>query len=98
MRKLNEDWSPGDLAVCIADDWNPLVSCDPKRGDILRVAKVRDGVGRHGSDEARHYMLVFQGNPHNAYECAAFQKLRPEIEPASDEFIAELKSRLGMPA
>ena len=92
-RFMNEDWRVGDLAECIVGDWDPGSPHDPRLGERLRVSGLRDGVSATGY--CRAYFLLFEGKPQNySWINLGFRKLRPSIEPASEEFRRELKDRL----
>jgi hypothetical protein len=90
-RNLNEDWAPGDLAVCVNDEWLPTVDAfDPRKGDVLRVSSVEDAVDQKRGYRA--YWLRFVGKS-NPYECVGFRKIRP----AEDEFTMLVRKRKKAP-
>lgn len=96
---MNEDWRPGDLAQCIADDWIIPTGEDPKIGDILRVTKVLDLTGDYpNAGRVRFYALRFEGKRwQGGWETAAFRKLRPVLEPAEEEFTNLIKRPVRQP-
>lgn len=88
-REDNEGWQVGDLAECVRSFMLPF-TC-PQKGQIFRVADVIEGIA-DGTNRLE-IGLVFEAYE-NAWGCVCFRKLRPAIEPASDEFKHELKDRL----
>lgn len=97
-RFMNEDWKVGDIAECMTDDWPRNGKPHPRKGDRLRVTRIIENVGTLGY---LCYGLCFEEKAaHLSWECVCFRKLRLTIEPATDEFTAELRDRLkiGEPA
>lgn len=95
-RNMNEDWKPGDLAECIADNWCLSNPHSPKVGDVLRVSRVQEGLGV--ANRALIYGLGFEGKPANAHwETTCFRKLRPVQEPAEAKWAQWLKDTLRTP-
>lgn len=94
LRGWNEDWRVGDLAQCVVKGgWAEPLPDDPKFGDILRVNHMIEGVDLTGTSVVS--ALGFEGKPGRTFwACRAFRKLRPMIDPAEDEFIADLTTRL----
>jgi hypothetical protein len=88
QREWNEDWCVGDLAECIASNFDGYAP-ELELGRVYRVSKIKDLVNPRGR---RAYFLFFGSTA--GYACQAFRKLRPTIEAASDEFTAELRDRL----
>jgi hypothetical protein len=93
-REWNEDWQRGDLAECVADYWNGPPPW-PAKGHVYRVSAICEG--RAFERSVVVVGLALDGLP-AWWRCTAFRKLRPTVEPASDEFTAELRDRLHKPA
>lgn len=90
-----EDWAKGDLAECLSDDWTPPEPNDPKKGAILRVSKVDEMVA---NESVLIIALHFEGFGQEwGYDCNCFRKLRPTLEPATDDFAAWMKDVLRSP-
>lgn len=93
-REMNEDWTVGDLAECIADNWSKQdFPGNPRVGDVLRVSGVTEGIAL-GSN---HLIIAlgFESKQANLYwDCTSFRKLRPALDPAEDEFTVWLKDRI----
>lgn len=91
-RKLSEDWKVGDLAVCLIDRWWPGTASDPKKGDLLRVSCVSEGIVT-----GRDYLVIglrFESKPqHIFWNNINFRKVRPDLEPAEATFAALIKKR-----
>lgn len=79
-------WHAGELAVCIGDSWRPSCRHDPAKGDVLRVAGVREAVVRG----RRHTFLSFEGKPaDHAWSAIGFRK--PVIDATgADEAVEQL--------
>ena len=75
-RGWSEDWQVGDVALCISDMWHLQFADDPKRGDVLRVCGLVEGLNTTG--KAIISALQFEGKPANhAWAEKMFQKIRP---------------------
>lgn len=95
-RNMNENWEPGDLAMCIDDRFHPIEQGDPKKGDVLRVVRIVQGTSKLGDKIV--YGLGFEGKPANDYwETVCFRKLRPVQEPAEAKWAQWLKDTLRTP-
>lgn len=77
-------WRAGELAVCVDDSWIGRCRHCPRKGAVLRVAKVL----RHG----RWVYLAFAGNPH-LYVTIAFRKPVQDDVAAEAEFTQLIKRR-----
>ncbi len=76
LPRSTEEWTPGDLAVCIDDRWADQHVSNPREGDYLRVRHVC----------MAGLFLHFEGKPENRHWLAAkFRKVKPDTEPAADE-------------
>lgn len=97
-RGWNEDWQVGDLAECVLpvdQVWPDDFAENPKRGDVLRVNALVEGLDTLG--EALVSGLGFEGKPaRHFWAASAFRKLRPAIEAADTEFTAQLREGLGV--
>lgn len=92
-RGLNEDWRVGDLARCLvrASGWDPPSPLDPDLDEVRRVSGIVEGSTRDGKFLIT--ALRFEGKPQNqAWVCQVFEKLRPTIEAAEEEFTEELRA------
>ncbi|SKB32183.1 hypothetical protein [Sphingopyxis flava] len=92
MRKMNEDWKAGDLAMCVVPFFFPGSAFDPRLGEILRVSEVTEGPVALVNAVA--YGLRFHGKPANhAWVCTAFIKIRPEAtaDEVEEGIIAKIK-------
>jgi hypothetical protein len=71
-----EDWQVGDVAECIADDWHVESTFNPKRGDVLTVSGLIEGVTADGL--TIFSALAFEGKPPgNWWDNRNFRKHRP---------------------
>ena len=96
MREWNEDWQGGDLARCICSDW-PNCKPHPIEGRVYRVRSIGEGTPKNISQNVILVGLGLEGLPCK-WHCTGFRKVRPSIEAADEEFTAELRDRLGVPA
>ncbi|WP_062770454.1 hypothetical protein [Sphingopyxis terrae] len=75
-RGWSEDWQVGDLAQCISDKWYRQWAENPKRGDVLRVCGLVEGISTTGEDIIS--ALQFESKPANrSWAENMFQKIRP---------------------
>jgi hypothetical protein len=97
QRQMSEDWAPGDLAECIKDNWPFVLGVffHPKKGDVLRVTEVNEGVdcvfGR------LIIALSFEKMGDACWDNRCFRKLRPEIESAEQSWTEWFKDKLRQP-
>lgn len=90
---INEDWRVGDLAECISDDraWKTLPGdVPPARGRIFMVSGII--IGFSLSDGRPMFGLRFRGF-RGHWEAGQFRKIVQHHEPASAEFIAEMRAK-----
>lgn len=87
-----DDWQPGDIALCVNDDWrhpgntcHPVhVALAPRRGTLWEVAYVERRLPFRP-------LLGLEGQPSNIlFSADKFRKIRPEDD-ADIERIAELE-------
>ncbi|MEO7468994.1 MAG: hypothetical protein ABIV36_18415 [Sphingobium limneticum] len=84
-RSRGEQWNAGDLAVCIAENWEDKDGDHPKVDDYLRVSAVCGG----------GLWLHFEGRaPDLHYEANAFRKVVHDLQHAADEDWADDLKRL----
>ena len=92
LPRMNEDWRPGDLAVCIADDWRvpPGEEClgHPRKDDVLMVTRVAPS--QSYPRLRRVWGLTFRGYSTRKYDATCFRKVVPDV--SSDE--TELSERI----
>lgn len=86
-RGWTEDWQVGDLAQCLVDQFDGPTLQDPKRGEVLRVAGLWEGVDIRGAFILSG--LSFEGrSPNSFWVQSAFRKIRP----AEQCFIDEMRN------
>jgi len=83
MPRSMEDWTPGDLAVCISTAGSMPDDISPKEGDYLRVTEICHN----------QRFLHFEGKPSERHWLAIhFRKMKPDTKPANDaEWVEQLK-------
>lgn len=81
-RSRGEKWEAGDLAICIAENWNDSGEGHPKLNEYLRVSAVCSG----------GLWLHFAGKPGCHYEANGFRKIQHDTAPAANEaWVEQLK-------
>lgn len=86
------DWRVGDLAVCIQDDWPIPFSCNPRKDEVLRVAKVAPAMSYDHS--TRFIGLGFESKPpDHLWSNNAFRKAHLAHEPASESLYEMIRRR-----
>ena len=95
-RILSEDWQIGDLAECIADGFVDSDEIDPKKGDVLRVSDVCEGI--NPKYNVRFIGLRFESKPqHRGWDNRGFRKIRPEQKAADQSWSEWLRDALTKP-
>lgn len=77
-------WHTGDLAECLTSNWpgkwrgRP----HPQKGEVYRVVEVEHGVTQRGIFAgSRRQFLTLAGFPHEGFDSAEFNPVRPKHEP-----------------
>jgi hypothetical protein len=90
-RCMNEDWTRGDLALCISDNWLGGPTQSPHEGLIYRVTDVGEGFFIPPHDNILAYGLAFAELPEAYWQSTSFRKVRPDHSAADEEFAREMK-------
>jgi hypothetical protein len=94
-REWNEDWQRGDLAKCIADDWDlppNFRGYTPIKGRTYRVEAAREASTWDG--RSLIVGLVLESCGGNGFVSTHFRKLRPSLTACDETFAVELRDRL----
>lgn len=93
LPRMNEDWRPGDLAVCLGDDWKVPPGEEhlghPRKGDVLMVARVEPSVSY--PDRRRVWALTLRGYSTRKYDAASFRKVVPDVSSEQTELSERIK-------
>ncbi|MDX3908872.1 MAG: hypothetical protein QHC67_03540 [Sphingobium sp.] len=84
VRRSREDWQPGDLAICISEDWPSDPGNNPKINDLLRVTDICwEGRFLHFSEKpsSQHWPAI------------NFRKVKPDTSAADDAAWVQLLER-----
>ena len=101
---MSDDWKVGDIALCVScglgdrDEWVSVDNGSGGPGPTIGSYSHVEMVGRPIS--ARPELGVFLGfaeYPKSLYPSVCFRKVRPDIDPASDEETIALIKRAGQP-
>lgn len=85
-----DDWQVGDLGECIEDDWAYFWPCNPRCGDLVRVAQVYSvGGGR--------FLRLVGKPPIYGWAAKGFRKITPKNEECAQEFREWLKNKISQP-
>jgi len=93
LRPLCGTWRTGELAVCIRDDWADKFPYNPRKGDVLRVAGIVEGVRRG----IKVIALAFEGKPDVAWAGYMFRKAVSDDEAADEAFVERIKRHARTP-